>query len=209
MALDPASGVYGGYVPASNARTPTTQPKKKKAPKAVRRTVSAPRSYSSGGGGSTYSAPRSVPQNNPGKVEPVQKPMSLTDWLKKDSEYQNQLRQFGKTWNDFLADVSVRKGRAGQDLMTGKDQMATQRTRDLGTMKDDFAGRGMLQSSAYGDTLGKYETDYQTNLMNLTNQNARILQDIATEQSNFKRSQDQAKEQAKQDAARRRAAGGN
>src|SRR5262245_55032704 len=149
MALDPASGVYGGFVPAQNARTPTTQkkaPKRKVArvvhtPAPVRR--SAPvRSYSSQ---PSFSPPRSMPQNSPGKVQKVEKPMSLTQWLAKDSEYQNQLRQFGKTWSDFLADVAVRKGRAGQDFTNSKDAMAKQRTTDLQAMKDDYAGRGMLQ----------------------------------------------------------------
>lgn len=160
--------------------------------------------YNSGGGGGVSRAPRSTPTGSPGKIQPVKKPMSLTDWLTKDSEYQNQLRQFGKTWSSFIADLGVRKGRVGQDYQLGQKQMATQKERDLKSMQDDFASRGMLQSGLYGDRLGKYEQDFQTNLTGLGRQNSQLLQDIATEQGNFKREQDLEKERARAAAAKRR-----
>jgi hypothetical protein len=130
--------------------------------------------------------------------------MSLADWLKKDSDYQDQLRSFSKTWADFLADAKVRQGRVGMDYETGKKSMADQRLKDLTSFKDDFASRGMLQSGLYAQRLGDYEKDYQTNLQGLSTQNNRLLQDIATEQANFKREQELAKEKARKDAANRR-----
>lgn len=150
--------------------------------------------------------PRSTPSNNPGKVQQVQKPLTLEQWLNKDSEYQSQLSQFGKTWADFLADVGVRKARAGTDYELGKKNMADQRTRDLEALKNDYASRGLLQSGLYGERVGQYETDYNKNVADLETQRQRLLQDIGTEQTNFQREQDLEKQRARQAAAQRRTA---
>lgn len=210
MALDPASGVYGGYVPKSNARVPAKKKKAKPArPNVLRKVVRTPtrsapiRRTSSR---AAISTPRSTPSGGSGKVQKVAKPVSLEDWLKKDSDYQDQLRQFGKTWADFLADVGVRKGRVGTEYDLGRKKMETQRGLDLDNLENDFASRGLLQSGLYGERLGQYEKDYQTNLSDLLRNRDQLIQDIGTEQSNFQREQDLEKERARKAAAQRRTA---
>lgn len=167
-----------------------------------RRTYVPPRRTTS----SISTRPRATPSNQPGKVQKVAKPLSLEQWLSKDSDYQSQLSQFGKTWADFLADVGVRKARTGTDYELGKKNMADQRTRDLESLKNDYASRGLLQSGLYGERVGQYETDYNKNVADLETQRQRLLQDIGTEQTNFQREQTLEKQRARQAAAARRAA---
>lgn len=148
----------------------------------------------------------------PKKKTPAKKPpakpkkLTLAQWLAKDSEYQDQLRQFGRTWTDFLADVGIKKARVGTDYQTGKSRMADQRLKDLDVFKNDYAGRGMLHSGLYGARLGDYEKDYGQNVADLDKEHQRLIQDIGMEQSQFQREQELAKERARKAAAARRAA---
>lgn len=202
-----ASGGSGDKKSASSVNKARSTPKPKR-PNVLRRVVRStpPRRapMRSSGSVSSISTPRGTPTGGTGKVQPVKKPMSLEAWLGKDSDYQDQLRQFGKTWSDFLADVGVRKGRVGTEYGSSSKKMADQRGLDLKSFENDFASRGLLQSGLYADRLGQYEKDYQTGLADLGRNKDQLLQDISSEQTNFQREQDLAKEQARKLAAQRR-----
>lgn len=140
-------------------------------------------------------------------VEPIKKkPLSLADYLRKDVDYQDQMRGFDRTLSQFLAEATRQKGKIAGETQAGVNKLGIQRGRDLTGIKDDFSGRGVLFSGMYGNRLGEYEQDYQTALGDINRQKSNLLGDISAEQSRFQSEQAQAKEQAKKDAVRRRAA---
>lgn len=140
-------------------------------------------------------------------VDPKKKkPLTLADYLRRDIDYQDQLRGFDRTLAQFLSEATRQKGKIEGETQAGINKLGIQRGRDLTGIKDDFSGRGVLFSGMYGNRLGEYEQDYQTALGDINRQRANLLGDISAEQSRFKSEQQQAKEQAKKDAVRRRAA---
>lgn len=154
------------------------------------------RSYGGGGGGGgsrTVRAPKPKP------------PPSLSAWLSRDADYQDQLRAYSRALSDFGADVSRRTGKVNADYSAGVKSMGEQRVKDLQDIMNDFAARGLLKSGLYGQRQADYEKQYQSNLSDLGRNKKSLLDDISTEQTQFKRQQELQKETARKDAARRRA----
>lgn len=191
----------GGMVPSSGGMVPRPAPARRHV-HPPRRTYSAPSysapTYSGGGGrgGGVRRAPR---------PRPKPKPPPLKQFLRKDAAYQDQLRQFQRTWQDFLADVRRRSGDVREDFTTGRRQMKEQRVRDLEQLEEDFAARGLLKSGLYGERVGDYEEDFQERVSDLTTNRNRLLQDIRQERQQFRREQQLSKQKARKSAARRRA----
>lgn len=150
---------------------------------------------------------RSVPNNMiPGSIGQIQgNAPSLEAFLGGDTGYQNQLRQFQQALNDFLADVTRRRGSLETDFGTSKKAMGDQRVKDLDMIEDDFGARGLLTSGLYGKAVGDYESEYNQRLEELTRRNQEAMAGLQQEEGTFK-SQQQLKEQAaKEGAIRRRA----
>jgi len=151
-----------------------------------------------------------VPSNMvPGSIGQIQGQSnaapSLESFLGGDTGYQNQLRQFQQALNDFLADVTRRRGTLETDFGTSKKAMGDQRVKDLDLIEDDFGARGLLTSGLYGKAVGDYESEYNQRLEELTRRNQEALAGLQQEEGTFK-SQQQLKEQAaKEGAIRRRA----
>lgn len=142
----------------------------------------------------------------PAKKPPAKKPPTLEQYLRGDVDYQQQLRHLNMTAQQFLSEITRQKGKVEAEFGEGKKQLATQRGRDLTSIKDDFSGRGMLFSGLYGNKLGEYEQDYQTALGDLTRQRSNLLGDIAAEQNRYNMEKKITEEQARREAIRRRAA---
>lgn len=152
--------------------------------------------YGGGGGGGGGTTP---------KVSKPKPPPSLSFWLRHDADYQDQLRAFGRSLSDFMADVGRRKTTLGTDYKTGVKRMGDQRVKDIQDIMNDFAARGLLKSGLYGQRQADYEKQYQQNLTDLETQNKKSLTDISNEEKNFRRQQELQKESARKEAARRRA----
>lgn len=195
---------------------PLNRPKKKKAPNRASGTIKGP-NYASGvihgssgrggGGGGGYSGggfSGGGGGGGGGSSRPASPP-SLSSWLGRDADYQDQLRAFARSLSDFGADTKRRTGKVNADYESGAKQMGTQRVKDLSDIMNDFASRGLLKSGLYGARAAEYETTYNTNLGELGKNKKSLLDDIGTEESNFKRQQSLAKETARKEAARRRA----
>lgn len=151
---------------------------------------------------------QSVPSNMvPGSIGQIGQgnAPSLESFLGGDTGYQNQLRQFQQALNDFLGDLTRRRGTLETDFGTSKKAMGDQRVKDLDMIEDDFGARGLLTSGLYGKAVGDYESEYNTRLEELTRRNQEALAGLSQEEGTFK-SQQQLKEQsAKEQAIRRRA----
>lgn len=140
------------------------------------------------------------------KAPPKKKPQSLSDWLRSDVDYQDQLRNFARTLSQFLGESTRQKAKVQGEYDAGIKQLGITRGRDLETLEDDFSGRGILHSGVYGNKVGEYEQDYQTALGDLGRQRTNLLGDLAAEQQRFQLEQQMASEQARRDAVRRRTA---
>lgn len=159
-------------------------------------TPSLSRGYNSGGGGSSSRIAK-APKPKP--------PPSLSQYLARDADYQDQLRSYARSFSDFTADVGRRKTKLTGDYNAGVKSMGDQRVKDLQDIMNDFASRGLLQSGLYGQRESDYEKQYQSNLSDLGRQQKSNLGDISAEQTQFTRQQQLEKESARKDAARRRA----
>lgn len=140
-------------------------------------------------------------------VEPKKKkPLTLEQYLRGDVDYQQQLRNLNRTAAQFLSEITRQKGKIEGESAASTKKLATQRGRDLTSLKEDFSGRGLLFSGLYGGKVGEYEQDYQTALGDLARQKSGLLGDIASEQTRYELEKKMTEEQARREAIRRRAA---
>lgn len=150
---------------------------------------------------------RPVPSNMvPGPINQIQgNAPSIDAFLGGDVGYQGQLRQFSQALNDFLADVTRRRGTLETDFGISKKAGEDQRIKDLDLIEDDFGARGLLTSGLYAKAVGDYETEFNQRMEELSRRQQEALGGLQQEEGTF-RSQQQLKEQAAKEAAIRRRA---
>lgn len=181
-------------------------------------------------GGSPYpvapAPPPSVPVQRPRVTAPAPKPRIVTNsqgsyvkpsapaapsvpamdvFLNQDSGYQQQLREFAKSLNDFNADVTRRRGALDTQYGVSQKAMTDQSALDLDALKQDYGARGMLRSGLYGDAVGNYNTEFDKRMADLDRQQQNAIASLTQEQGQFG-SSEQLKEQAAKEAAIRRRA---
>jgi hypothetical protein len=136
---------------------------------------------------------------------PKPAPPNNATWLRSDSVYQRQLAAYAKSLADFQAD----QGLARTDYDTGYQNTF----RDIGLakadasedLKNDYAARGMLQSSLYNEGLGELNTQYQNQFNDLSKQRTSFLDQLGQELTKYKNEQGSQQSNAMQEALRRRA----
>lgn len=129
----------------------------------------------------------------------------LQAYLKGDATYLQQLAGFNKTAADFRADQNLDRaeymrgyGSTNRDLQLSK----TQSSKDI---RDEYAGRGILQSGIYNTAFGDMSRKYMDQFTDLNNQKTGFLSRLTQELGKFTNEQAMARQQAIADAARRRA----
>lgn len=150
---------------------------------------------SGGGGGRSYSPPK--------KTAP--KPPSLADYLGTDSVYQQSVRGGKRSLADFLSELGRRRGEAGTQFTQTKSGMERDRVQQLEDLRNEFASRGLIQSGLYGEEQGKFQQTFMQQMQALEQQQAALLADIMSQETNYKRENELAMEQARQEAIARRA----
>lgn len=147
-----------------------------------------------------YVRPMAPPQATPGPVQ------DIGAYLGADSGYQDQLRQYALALNNFMADLTRRRGTLETDYGTSKKAMDDQRVKDLDLLEDDYGARGLLRSGLYAGAVGDYEKEFGERSSDLSRRQQEAMGALSQEEGNFK-SQQQLKEQAaKEQAIARRAA---
>lgn len=146
-----------------------------------------------------YSAPAAPPAAGPGPIP------SIDDFLNGDSGYQQQLREFGNNLTQFLADVTRRRGTTETDYGVSKKALDDQRVQDLDNLEQDYGSRGVLRSGLYGKAVGDYETEFGNRQSDLTRREQDALAQLTQEQGKYTSQQDLQKQNAREDAIRRRA----
>lgn len=148
-----------------------------------------------------YVRPQAPPAaTNPGPIQ------SIEQYLGGDTGYQQQIRSFNQALQDFLADVTRRRGTLETDYGTSQKAMNDQREMDLDKIKDDYGARGLGRSGLYADAVGDYETEFGTRMSELERRQKEALAGLTQEEGNYKSQQELKKQQAREQAIARRAA---
>lgn len=181
-------------------RTPSrgvASPQRSKPRPVSSRTPSVSRGSSGGGGGVTS------PVTAPVKKPPV--PPSLADYLGTDSTYQQVVSGGKRSLNDFLSDLTRRKGEAGTQFDQTSASMEHDRTQQLEDLKNEFASRGLINSGLYGQEQGNFQQKFTEQQTALQQQQSALLADLLGQETNYRRENDLSLENAKQEALLRRA----
>jgi hypothetical protein len=154
---------------------------------------------SGGGGGSSYVAPKAPVVPKP----PA--PPSLASYLGTDSVYQQTISGGKRSLADFLSEMGRRRGEAGTQYNQTTASMEKDRTQQLDDLRNEFASRGLIQSGLYGEEQGKFQQKFTEQQNALSQQQTGLLADLLGQEKNYRRENDNATAQAKQDAILRRA----
>jgi hypothetical protein len=147
-----------------------------------------------------YAKPAAPPPSQAGPVVP-----SLDSYLNQDTGYQQQLRDFALSLNNFNADVTRRQGSLTTQYGLSQKALQDQREKDLLALQDDYGARGLQRSGLYGKAVGDYESEFGTRMTDLDRQQQDALAALNQESSQFN-STEQLKTQAAKEAAIRRRA---
>lgn len=146
-----------------------------------------------------YSRPAAPPVEQPGRVA------SIEEFLTGDSGYQQQLRQFGQSLADFMADVTRRRGTMESEYGLSKKALEDQRLKDLDMLEDDYGSRGLLRSGLYGKAVGDYEQEFGQRSSDLSRRQQDAMALLSQEQGQFDTQTNLQKQAAREAAIRRRA----
>jgi hypothetical protein len=160
-------------------------------------------SSSSGGGG--FSSGGGGGGGGGGGRGPIGGIPSLSAYLGTDSAYQNAIRGGKRSLTDFLSEIARRRGEAGTQFNQTTASMERDRVQQLEDLKNEFASRGLIQSGLYGEEQGKFQQKFTEQQTALQQQQAALLADLLGQEKNYRRENDLATEQAKQEALLRRA----
>jgi hypothetical protein len=220
MAVD--VGGRGSTIGVRPAKKPISIPK----PTVVRKTVPIPR-YSAPS--KKYSPPsRGVPSrpgvSPPKKPAPTKAPVKPTTKPKKppersipevptgieaylgtDAEYQQALSGGNRALKDYLSELGRRRGEAGTQFGQTKGSMERDRRRSLDDMREEFASRGLIHSGLFGKEQGDFQEKFSEQVNALEQQQAGLMGDLLSQETNYRRENDLARQQAKQEALLRRA----
>lgn len=129
----------------------------------------------------------------------------LDKWLAGDVTYQQQLADFNRAIAEYNATFNRQKSITNRDYAESQRSLNLQGTQDRDDQQNDFAGRGILHSGVFAKALGDYNTQFNQRMRALTTGKADKLGDLGTQRTNFLRQTGLEKNNAKQDAIRRRA----
>lgn len=151
-----------------------------------------------------YSRPAAPPPQTAGAVPSIGGG-DINSYLAGDSGYQQQLAGFAKTLQDFLGDLTRRKGTLQTEFGVSDKALRGQRTKDLDTLEDDFGARGLIHSGLYAGAVGDYEKEFNERVAELARKQQEALGALTQEEGQFKSAQQLREQAAREEAIRRRA----
>lgn len=171
-----------------------------------------------GGGGNGYraasgpqvSTPRPPVGNTPsGQIAaslpaPTPPPVSVEDFLAKDTAFRSQQSAYQKALADYAAQMQAEQGKYNGEFSAQTKQLGLDRTEGVTNLRDDYASRGLVNSGVFADALGDLNTKFDTSAADLERAKQAYMDDLTTGQTNFKTTQQTLLEKARQDALNRR-----
>lgn len=155
----------------------------------------APTTSGGGGGGNGYSAGATLGTNAQGQAAEVAQPMSDEDWWNSDADFQVENAGLQNVLQTALANLATKRSNYDTDFVGTLKNLGWDWNGDdagsldevgggkwdptnklgsygsgLGGLNNDFASRGLIDSSFYGDALTNFNTDFNNQFGNLTKQ---------------------------------------
>lgn len=191
-------------------RTSVKKPTVRATPKPRRAPAPVPRSYGSSSGGSSRGG-GSLGSSRGGQISystppPPPKPPTLADFLKTDSTFSMQQSALEKAKADYLAQQNKTKTQYETSYTGDLSTLGENRTAALADLENDYAGRGLLQSGLYADSLATTNNDWNKRQSALEQARAAFLSGLTDDFTNFSQEQTLTLQRAQQEAAARRAA---
>lgn len=143
-------------------------------------------------GGGMGGAPAPAPQSKP--------VLSEGDWLAGDSEYQDQLTQYGTALTDFLARLTKQKNDFTQDYEVAKAGLDRNETQGLQNLGEDFTSRGLANSGLFANSRKEAQTNFQGQRDGMNTARDRALSDFTTQESDKRNSTKMAQDNARKSA---------
>lgn len=157
-------------------------------------------------GRTSRSAPSNVPSSTAKVIKPPAppKPPDVNSFLKGDSTYQRQLAAFGKALSDFRADQGLATTDYNTNYANTRRDIGVARDEALKNLENDYASRGLLQSSLYNTAEGEARQQYLNQFADLDKQRTSFLDQLAQELGKFQNEQSVQSQNARAEALRRR-----
>ena len=171
------------------------------------------------------SAPKKVVKAAPKPAEPAKpKPKSINDWLSGDATYQatlaalakqltnyntdldTQLTNYNTNFGSSLDDLGYTPGADGAEGTWNFDDPLSASGRAYQNLVNDFAARGMLQSTGYADAQNDLQTSLNDQLNQLNTARDQFTTGLANQRSSYADQNQTARQQAKAESIARRAA---
>lgn len=163
--------------------------------------------YGASGSGGYGNSGYNVGSNSSGvisKPAPPPPPISIKDFLAKDTTFRSQQSAYKQAINDYAAQYGAELKKYGGEYGAGVDKVGVERTQGLSDLANDYASRGLIGSGVYGDAVTKYNTDIDTRLADMLRAKQAYENDLLTGKTNFQKEQQALLDKAKQDALNRR-----
>lgn len=133
-----------------------------------------------------------------GAPAPQAKPvMSESDWLAGDSEYQNQLGQFDGALQDFLGRLATQRTDFTNDYNTAVTGLGRNRGKAELGLGEDFTSRGLANSGLFAQAGKDMGQAFETQETGLKNAKTRAESDFTNQESDKRKSTEQAKGNSK------------
>ena len=136
---------------------------------------------------------------------PKPKIPDVNTYLKGDSTYQRQLASYAKSLSDFLAEQGLARTDYNTNYANTRRDIGLSKTDALSDLENDFAARGMLQSSLYSQGLGDLNQQYQNQYLDLDKARTSFLDQLAQDLTKYRGEQTVGTQNARAEAIRRRA----
>lgn len=134
-----------------------------------------------------------------------EKKQDYRSFIPKDETFQSQVSALRKQLEDTVLSNRDQRKNLREDFRLSKERMGDERTRSLDQMMQDYASRNMLNSTEYMDAVGKYDTDYQQKMGDLTRDRDRNIKDLLESLGMYRQSNQNERQNARAEAVRRRA----
>lgn len=130
---------------------------------------------------------------------------SLRKYLAGDTTYQSQVNQLNLERQNYVDQYRQQRQDARQDYRTtlGRLNEAGEETQDR--LSEDFASRGLFRSSMYADSAVDASDNLLEQQQDLTRDRGRVESDLMNSKNDFVRTVRNTRQNARQEAIRRRA----
>lgn len=122
-----------------------------------------------------------------------------------DADYNSQMRAIQRALDSYKSRMGLERTQLGGEYAESGRALGEQKDRDLKSMEEDFASRGVINSGVYGTSVGDYNEEWTSQKANLDRQYKNSLDLISQSYQEYLNEVQTQREEARLAAVRRRA----